>query len=74
MYRHCIFCNADLGANNAIEHFPTGNRLAFDAASTRHGGMAGRSAPDAVAPCCTAPRWQVREEHSRSVDWLPVWR
>jgi len=30
MYRTCLFCNADLGLNQAIEHLPVGRRLAFD--------------------------------------------
>jgi hypothetical protein len=32
MYSTCLVCNADLGTNEAIEHFPVGSRLAFDAA------------------------------------------
>jgi len=35
MFASCIFCNAKLGANDAIEHFPIGRRLAFDAAKGR---------------------------------------
>jgi hypothetical protein len=35
MYSACIFCHANLGANEAIEHFPIGRRLAFDAARGR---------------------------------------
>ena len=35
MYAHCIFCRAHLGANEAIETFPVGRRLAFDAAKGR---------------------------------------
>jgi hypothetical protein len=35
MYRSCLFCSADLGRNEAIEHFPVGRRLAFDAATGR---------------------------------------
>ena len=35
MYSTCLFCNEDLGANEAIEHFPVGRRLAFDAAKGR---------------------------------------
>src|ERR1700742_1931615 len=30
MYSTCIFCHADLGKNESIEHFPVGRRLAFD--------------------------------------------
>lgn len=35
MYRSCLFCSADLDRNDAIEHFPIGRRLAFDAATGR---------------------------------------
>jgi hypothetical protein len=31
MYATCLFCNGDLGRNEAIEAFPVGRRLAFDA-------------------------------------------
>ena len=30
MYSTCLFCNHSLGANEAIEAFPVGRRLAFD--------------------------------------------
>ncbi|MFN0181081.1 MAG: hypothetical protein ACKVZ0_19920 [Gemmatimonadales bacterium] len=30
MYRTCLFCHADLGANREIEALPIGRRLAFD--------------------------------------------
>ena len=35
MYSTCLFCNEALGSNEAIEHFPVGRRLAFDAAKGR---------------------------------------
>ena len=35
MYSTCIFCSGALGHNDAIEHFPVGRRLAFDAAKGR---------------------------------------
>lgn len=35
MYSTCTFCHAPLGANEAIEKFPVGKRLAFDAAQGR---------------------------------------
>jgi hypothetical protein len=35
MYSTCLFCNGDLGRNEAIEHFQVGRRLAFDAAKGR---------------------------------------
>jgi hypothetical protein len=31
LYSTCIFCHADLGRNESVEHFPIGRRLAFDA-------------------------------------------
>ncbi len=31
MYQTCMFCNRPLGANDVVEHFPVGRRLAFDA-------------------------------------------
>ncbi|MDB4876893.1 MAG: hypothetical protein JWM41_3339 [Gemmatimonadetes bacterium] len=35
MYSTCIFCHASLGTNEAVEHFPVGRRLVFDAARGR---------------------------------------
>ena len=35
MYSTCIFCTKPLGHNEALEHFPVGRRLAFDAAKGR---------------------------------------
>ena len=35
MYSTCIFCHSGLGANESIENFPIGRRLAFDAARGR---------------------------------------
>jgi hypothetical protein len=35
MYSTCLFCNASLGANQRVEHFPVGGRLAFDASKGR---------------------------------------
>ena len=35
MYQTCIFCNRPLGANEVVESFPVGRRLAFDAAKGR---------------------------------------
>ncbi|MEO7042758.1 MAG: hypothetical protein ABI035_10895 [Gemmatimonadaceae bacterium] len=35
MYSTCLFCHHDLGANEVIEHFPIGRRLAFDEAKGR---------------------------------------
>jgi hypothetical protein len=35
VYSTCLFCHADLGANESVEQFPVGRRLAFDAAKGR---------------------------------------
>ena len=35
MYSTCIFCNQTLGTNEAIEIFPVGRRISFDAAQTK---------------------------------------
>lgn len=35
MYSTCLICQQSLGGNDAIEHFPVGRRLAFDAARGR---------------------------------------
>jgi hypothetical protein len=35
VYSTCLFCNKPLGANEALEAFPVGRRLAFDAAKGR---------------------------------------
>jgi hypothetical protein len=35
MYSTCLFCKTNLGANEAIEQFPVGRRLAFDSAKGR---------------------------------------
>ena len=35
MYATCLFCHSGLGSNEAIEQFPVGRRLAFDAAKGR---------------------------------------
>ena len=35
MYSTCLFCNQSLGANEVIEPFPVGRRLAFDAKKGR---------------------------------------
>ncbi len=64
MYRHCIFCNADLGANDAIEHFPTGKRLAFDAARGRLWVVCPTCARWNLTPL--EVRWEAIEECERT--------
>ncbi len=35
VYRTCLFCHGDLGRNEALDAFPVGRRLAYDAAKGR---------------------------------------
>jgi len=60
MYRHCIYCSADLGANEAIEHFPVGRQVAFDAEKGRLWAVCGRCARWNLAPI--EERWEAVEE------------
>lgn len=48
MYATCVYCHGALGANEVVEHFPVGRKLAFDAARGRLW---------AVCPRCT--RWNL---------------
>lgn len=64
VFQHCIFCHGKLPANQAIEHFPVGRRVAYDP----HRGRLW-----AVCPSCTrwnlAPfddRWEALEELERA--------
>ena len=63
MYRTCIFCKKALGANEVLEEFPVGRRLAFDSAKGRL---------CAVCPKCRRwnltpieERWEAIEECER---------
>jgi hypothetical protein len=50
MYRHCIYCSGDLGTNEAVEAFPVGRTVAFDAANGRLWAVCGRCARWNLAP------------------------
>jgi hypothetical protein len=54
VYATCLFCNSALGANEAIEHFPVGRRLAYDAAGGR-----------LWVVCRTCERWNLSPLESR---------
>lgn len=54
VYATCLFCSATLGANESIEHFPVGRRLAYDAATGRLW---------VVCPSCA--RWNLSPLESR---------
>lgn len=63
MYSTCIFCHAPLGANDAIEHFPVGRRLAFDADRGRLWVICGSCARWNLSPL--DERWEAIEEAER---------
>jgi hypothetical protein len=63
MYRHCIFCSSDLGANDAIEQFPVGRSLAFDGEKGRLWAVCGRCARWNLAPL--DERWEAIETAER---------
>jgi hypothetical protein len=63
MYSTCLFCNADLGANEVIEHFPVGRRLAFDAGKGRLWVVCRRCERWNLSPL--EERWEAIEECER---------
>jgi hypothetical protein len=63
MYSTCIFCHSPLGANDTIEHFPVGRRLAFDAAKGRLWVICASCARWNLSPL--DERWEAIEEAER---------
>ncbi|HEX8904113.1 MAG TPA: hypothetical protein VF771_04685 [Longimicrobiaceae bacterium] len=63
MYRHCIYCSADLGANEALEAFPVGRTVAFDAAKGRLWAVCPKCARWNLAPL--EERWETVEDAER---------
>ena len=63
MYSTCIFCHASLGANDAVEHFPVGRRLAFDAARGRLWAVCRKCERWNLSPL--DERWEAIEECER---------
>ncbi|MBI2795668.1 MAG: hypothetical protein HYX65_03060 [Gemmatimonadetes bacterium] len=63
MFRRCISCQADLGANESLERFPVGRRLAFDAAKGRLWVVCARCAQWNLSPL--DERWEAIEEAER---------
>lgn len=63
MFSTCIFCHDDLGRNEAVEHFPVGRRLAFDAAKGRLWVVCKRCARWNLTPL--EERWEAIEECER---------
>jgi hypothetical protein len=60
MYRNCIYCSAEFGSNEAIEEFPIGRQLAFDAWRGRLWAVCPRCARWNLAPI--EERWEAVEE------------
>jgi hypothetical protein len=59
MYRHCLYCSADLGTNDAIERFPVGRTVAVDAAKGRLWAVCPKCARWNLAPI--EERWEAVE-------------
>jgi hypothetical protein len=64
MYSTCLFCHTALGANEAVEHFPIGRRLAFDAVKGRLWVVCRRCERWNLTPI--EERWEAIEECERS--------
>jgi hypothetical protein len=64
MYSTCLFCKTNLGANEAIEQFPVGRRLAFDAAKGRLWVVCRKCERWNLTPI--EERWEAIEECERS--------
>jgi hypothetical protein len=63
MYRSCIFCSADLKANDALERFPVGRSIAFDGEKGRLWAICSRCARWNLAPI--EERWEAIEDAER---------
>jgi hypothetical protein len=63
MYSTCIFCNQSLGTNEAIEIFPVGRRISFDAAKGRLWVICRKCERWNLSPL--EIRWEVIEECER---------
>lgn len=64
MYSTCLFCQASLGKNEAIEHFQVGRRLAFDAEKGRLWVVCRKCARWNLTPL--EERWEAVEECERA--------
>jgi hypothetical protein len=63
MYHVCIFCSAHLKANDALERFPVGRSIAFDAVKGRLWAVCPRCARWNLAPI--EERWEAIEDAER---------
>jgi hypothetical protein len=72
VYSTCLFCNARLGANEVIEHFPVGKRLAFDASRGRLWVVCVWCGRWNLSPL--EERWEAIEECERLFPTVPLRR
>ncbi len=63
MYSTCLFCNKELGANEVIENFPIGRRLAYDESKGRLWVVCRRCEKWNLTP--VEERWEAIEECER---------
>jgi hypothetical protein len=63
MYSTCLYCKANLGANEAVEAFPVGRRLAFDSAKGRLWVICQRCSRWNLSPL--EERWEATEQCER---------
>lgn len=64
MFSTCIFCHSPLGANEVIENFPVGRRLALDAAKRRLWAVCRKCERWNLTPI--EERWEAIEECEKS--------
>ncbi len=64
MFSTCLFCHASLGANQSIEHFPVGKRLAFDSERGRLWAVCPKCERWNLTPL--EERWEALEECERA--------
>lgn len=70
MYSTCIFCRHALGANEVVESFPIGRRLAFDAARGRLWVVCRRCGRWNLTPL--EERWEAIEDCERRFRGTPL--
>jgi hypothetical protein len=70
VYSTCLFCHAGLGANELVEHFPVGRRLAFDPERGRLWVVCKRCTRWNLTPL--EERWEAIEECERLFAATPL--
>lgn len=70
MYATCCYCHGALGANEVVEHFPVGRKLAFDAVRGRLWAVCPRCARWNLSPL--EERWEAIETCERLYRGTPL--